>query len=151
LSPSQTSLILTVLMATSLAADLLLIPLLEHLPGRSLVRAAAGVAAVIYPVWLLVPWPSIKIGLLVLVRFSTIGWYQVLQGEAYASEPDRSGTVMAISSAGNLLGGGLIWLVGWVASQAGLQSAMWLLLLGPVGLWLFVPRSGSNHDGFQSQ
>jgi len=72
-------------MATSLAADLLLIPLLERFPGRTLVRTAAGTACLIYPVWLLIPWPSLKIGLLVLLRFSTIGWYQVRQGEAYAS------------------------------------------------------------------
>lgn len=150
-SPAQTSLLLALLMATSLAADLLLIPLLERVPGRSLVRATAGIAAVLYPIWLLVPLPAAKVGVLVLLRFATIGWYQVLQGEAFASEPDRSGTVMAITSVGSLLGGGLIWMVGWVASLAGLPLAMWLLLIGPVGLRLFVPRTTAKHDGFQPQ
>jgi len=150
-NPAQTSLILAVLMATNLAANLLLIPLLERVPGRTVVRTAARVAAIIYPAWLLVPTPAIKIGLLVLLRLSTIGWYQVLQAEAYASEPDRSGTVMAITSVGSMLGGGWVWLVGWLAGQAGLQTAMWLLLAGPLGLWLFVPRTVPKYDGFQRQ
>jgi hypothetical protein len=34
----------------------------------------------------------------------------------------------------------LAWLVGWVAGQAGLPAAMWLLLFGPVSLALFIPR-----------
>ena len=150
-TPSQTSLLLALLMATSLAADLLLIPLLERIPGRSLVRATARIATVLYPIWLLAPFPAVKVGLLVVLRFATIGWYQVLQGEAFASEPDRSGTVMAVGSVGSLLGGSLIWLVGWVAGLAGLQLAMWLLLIGPVGLWLFVPKTTAKNDGFQPQ
>ncbi len=144
LTAAQSSLVLALLMGTSLAADLLLIPLLERIPGRKLVRTTAGAATLIYLTWLLAPWPGVKVGLLILLRFSTIGWYQVLQGEAYASEPGRSGTVIAIGSVGSLLGGGLIWLVGWIASQAGLQVAMWLLLIGPVGLRLFVPKPESK-------
>jgi len=78
--------------------------------------------------------------LMVGVRFSTIGWYQVLQGEAYAAVPGRSGTVMAITSAAGLIGGVIVWIVGIVANQAGLQAAMWLLLAAPVALVIFVPR-----------
>jgi len=33
-----------------------------------------------------------------------------------------------------------VMLVGWVASLAGLPTAMWLLLLAPVSLILFVPK-----------
>lgn len=140
MSPVQTSLVLTVLMLASLAADVLLIPVLERFPGRGVVRASALVSIGVYATWLLAPWPLVKIILLVILRFSTLGWYPVLQGEAYASVPGRSGTVMAISSIGGLLGGSMISLIGWIAGQAGLPAAMWLLLLGPVSLALFVPR-----------
>ena len=136
----QASLLLSVLMLTSLAADVALLPILERFPGRTVVRASAAITAVIYVTWLLVPWPFAKIALMILLRFSTLGWYQVLQGEAYASTPGRSGTVMAIGSVFGLLGGGMAWLVGWIASQTGLPAAMWLLLFGPVSLVLFVPR-----------
>ncbi|OGO41633.1 MAG: hypothetical protein A2W36_06740 [Chloroflexi bacterium RBG_16_58_14] len=140
-TPVQASLLLSVLMLTSLVADVALLPILERFPGRTVVRASAAITAVIYVTWLLVPWPFAKIALMILLRFSTLGWYQVLQGEAYASAPGRSGTVMAIGSVIGLLGGGMAWFVGWVASQAGLPAAMWLLLFGPVFLVLFVPRS----------
>jgi hypothetical protein len=49
---------------------------------------------------------------------------------------------MAINSLSGLLGGGLVWLVGWIAELAGLPAAMWLLLLGPISLALFTPRDG---------
>jgi FSR family fosmidomycin resistance protein-like MFS transporter len=138
-TPAQASLSLSVLMIASLAADLISIPLLERIPGRLLVRASAAVAIVIYTAWLLAPWPLVKIVLLLAIRFSTLGWYPVLQGEAYAAVPGRSGTVLAVTSLGGLAGGALTWLVGWLAGSAGLAAALWLLLLGPVSLLLFVP------------
>jgi len=140
LSPAQTSLTLSVLMVSSLVADLLLIVILERYPGCSVVRLSAAMAIAVYITWLLAPWPAVKVLLLVAIRFSTIGWYPVLQGEAYAAAPGRSGSVMALTSLGSILGGALIWLVGWAAGQAGLATAMWLLLLGPLCLVLFVPK-----------
>ena len=62
LPPAQTSLVLTALMIASLAADLLLIPLLERFPGRQVVRVSAAAALVVYPAFLLVPWIWVKIG-----------------------------------------------------------------------------------------
>ena len=140
-SPAQASLAIGALMLASLASDLVLIPLLERVPGRTVVRLSATASIFIYAAWLLAPWLLAKLVLLVAVRFSTIGWYQVLQGEAYAAAPGRSGTVMALTSAAGILGGGLTWLVGWTAGQAGLPVAMGLLLLGPLSLALFVPRT----------
>jgi FSR family fosmidomycin resistance protein-like MFS transporter len=140
-SPTQASLLLTVLMISSLVSDALLIPVLERFPGRLVVRASAAVTFVLYAALLVAPWPAVKIGLMVLVRFSTFGWYSVLQGEAYAALPGKSGTVMAVSSVVGLLGGLIAWLVGWVASLSGLPAAMWLLLAGPLSLALFVPRT----------
>ncbi len=107
-------------------------------------RFSAVLAAIVYPAWLLTPWLPVKIVLLVVIRLTTTGWYQVLQGEAYASVPGKSGTVMAISSLAGLAGGVLIWLVGWIAGQAGLNVAMWLLLIGPISLVLFVPPQKRN-------
>jgi FSR family fosmidomycin resistance protein-like MFS transporter len=138
-SPAQAGLVIGLWMASGLASDLLLIPVLEHASGRSVVRFSAAIAVLVYPAWLLAPWVAVKIVLLALLRLSTLGWYPVLQGEAYASLPGRSGTVMAIGSLAGLFGGGLTWLVGWTANQAGLPAAMWLLLIGPLSLVLFIP------------
>jgi len=138
-TPAQASLLLSILMLAGLAADLILIPLLERLPGRLVVRASAALALLAYPAWLLAPWPAVKVALMIATRLSTLGWYQVLQGEAYAAAPGRSGTVMALNSLSGLLVGAFAWLVGWTANRVGLSIAMWLLLLGPLSLVLFVP------------
>ena len=139
-STAQASLLLSVLMGAGLISNLALIPLLERVPGRTVVRWSSAATLLIYPLWLLLPWVWAKIGLAILLKLVTLGWYEVLQGEAYASVPGRSGTVMAIGSLSGILGGLIIGLVGWVAEQAGLPTAMWLLLAGPLILLLFVPR-----------
>jgi len=94
----------------------------------------------LFVAWLLVPAPMGKVVLLIALRLATLGWYPVLQGEAYAAAPGRSGVVNAVRSITGLIDAALATLVGWVASQAGLSSAMWLLLAGPLALALFVPR-----------
>jgi FSR family fosmidomycin resistance protein-like MFS transporter len=138
-SVAHAGLVLSGLMVSSLLADLALIPLLERVPGRRLVRTSAWIAIVVFSAWLLLPWPVVKVVLAIGIRFSTIGWYQVLSGEAYACAQGKTGTVMAIGSLSGLAGGGMAWLVGWVAGRAGLPAAMWLLLAGPVSLALLVP------------
>jgi len=46
----------------------------------------------------------------------------------------------AVQSLGGLAAGAIAGLIGWVAGLAGLQTAMWLLLFGPLCLTAFVPR-----------
>jgi len=140
MSIAKASLMMSVLMLVGLISNVLLIPLLERFPGRKLVRLSAGLAGVLYVAWLLVPWLWAKIGLIILIKLVTLGWYEVLQCEAFATVPGRSGTVMAINSVIGLLGGGVSFVIGLVAAQAGLPAAMWILLLGPISLVLFVPR-----------
>ncbi len=144
LSPAQVSLLLSLLMLCGLLSDILLIPLLERFPGRAVVRLSAGVVAALYAAWLLAPWLWAKIALVIVIKLTTLGWYQVLKGEAYAAAPGRSGTVGAISSVAGALSSGAAWFVGWVAAQLGLPVAMWLLLLGPLSLSLFVPPPASE-------
>jgi MFS transporter, FSR family, fosmidomycin resistance protein len=138
-SVAQASLMLSILMGASLISNILLIPILERFSGRKVVRLSAGVTAVLYALWLLAPWLWVKIGLIIVIKLATLGWYEVLQGEAFATIPGRSGTVMAINSIVGLLGGGISFLVGWVAARAGLPAAMWILIAGPLSLALFVP------------
>jgi len=140
MSVAKASLMMSVLMLVGLISNILLIPLLERVPGRKLVRISAGLAGALYIAWLLVPWFWAKIGLIILIKLVTLGWYEVLQGEAFATIPGKSGTVMAINSVIGLLGGAIAFLIGLVAAQAGLPAAMWILLLGPLTLVLFVPR-----------
>ena len=140
LSPAQVGVMLGIMMAAGVLKNILLIPILEHFPGRRVVRISALFASLLYTAFLFSPWPQVKLMLAVAVHFSTFGWYEVLQGEAYAALPGRSGTVMAINSVMGVLGGVLVWLIGWAADYAGLQTAMWLLIAGPLSLLIFMPR-----------
>ena len=141
MTTAQSSLMMSAVMLASLVSDIIVIPLLERLPGRSVVRVSAAVALVLYPLWLLAPWLWAKVLLALALKLSVLGWYPVLQGEAFAAVPGHSGTVMAINSLAGLLGGLIPWTIGLVAYQAGLPAAMWLLLLGPLSLVLFVPKA----------
>jgi MFS transporter, FSR family, fosmidomycin resistance protein len=136
---TQTSLLFGLFMGASLLSDVAMVYLLERYPGRGVVRFSAGVIAVLYPAWLLLPGLGFKIVLAFAIKLLTLGWYTVLQGESYASLPERKGTLLAIQSTAGIFGGLLPWLVGWLAGQYGLQSAMWLLWAGPLSLLLFVP------------
>jgi len=140
LSAAQASLIFGVYMTANLVADIVAIPLLERFSGRSVVRVTAAFSILVYAALLLSPWILVKIALLVILPFTTAGWYAVLQGEAYASIPGRSGTVMAVTSLAAMGLAALTTAIGWVAGQAGLPAAMWLLILGPVSLVLLVPH-----------
>jgi hypothetical protein len=131
---------MSVLMLAGLVSNIMLIPMLEKFQGRNIVRISACVTGVLYVAWLVTPWLWAKIGLIILIRLVSLGWYEVLQGEAFASIPGRSGTVMATNSIMGLLGGGISFFIGWFAAQAGLPAAMWLLLAGPICLVLFVPK-----------
>jgi FSR family fosmidomycin resistance protein-like MFS transporter len=144
LSVAQASLMMSVIMGAGLVSNIVLIPLLERVPGRRLVRISAAVSGVLYAAWLLVPWLWAKISLIVLIKLVTLGWYEVLQGEAFGEVPGRSGTVLAINSIIGVLGGGIAFLIGWVAARAGLQAALWILLAGPISLVLFVPRQSQT-------
>jgi hypothetical protein len=53
---------------------------------------------------------------------------------------------MATNSIMGLLGGGISFFIGWLAAQAGLPAAMWLLLAGPVCLVIFVPKPAPAHQ-----
>lgn len=141
LSVAQASLMMSVLMLAGLVSNIVLVPMLERFPGRNLVRISAGMTGILYAAWLLAPWLWVKIGLIILIKLVGMGWYEVLQGEAFAAVPGRSGTVMASNSVIGVLGGGISFFIGWVAAQAGLPAAMWILLIGPISLFLFVPRT----------
>lgn len=141
---AQASLVLSVVMAGSLLSDLLAVPLLERFSGRSLVRYSSAISAILFAAFLLVPWLTAKIILAFLVKVSTLGWYAIMKGEAYAAARGRSGAQNAVDSLLGVVSGAIPWLVGWAASQVGLQSAMWLLLAGPLALLLWVPRPDKN-------
>jgi FSR family fosmidomycin resistance protein-like MFS transporter len=139
ISPAQASLVASLLMLSGLAGDFLTVRLLDRLPGRRLVRISAGLVALLYAAWLLSPGVAAKLLLLVVLGISRLGWYAVLQGEAYRELPGRSGTVMAVTALAAFAGGAVSAGLGFAAERLGLGGAMWLLIIGPVALAWLVP------------
>jgi FSR family fosmidomycin resistance protein-like MFS transporter len=139
-SAAAASAALVVMSAVGFAGDVLLIPMLERVRGLRLLRWSSAAVLGLYVAWLLIDWLPAKYGLLALVGLGATGWYQVLQGRAYATLPGRSGTVMAVGSLGGLVGSLIPLGLGWVAEQHGLTAALWCLAVGPLSLILFLPR-----------
>jgi FSR family fosmidomycin resistance protein-like MFS transporter len=146
-SETQASLLLSFFMVAALASDLIVVRLLERFPGLRVVRWSAVVIAVLFPAWLLIPGLAAKIGLIFAIKLLTLGWYTVLMGEAFAAMPERKGTLLALLSVSGVIGSLFPWLVGWAAGQVGLQSAMWLLLAGPLSLLILLPSPRTREAG----
>ncbi len=119
---------------SSLVGDFLLIPLLEKVEGLQYLRWSVVLELVLFPAFLLVPWIGWKLVLAGLLGFFNSGWYAILQGRLYTALPSKSASIMVLSNLAGLLGGLLPLVIGLVADGFGLQTAMWMLLAGPIAL-----------------
>jgi MFS transporter, FSR family, fosmidomycin resistance protein len=140
LAGPQLALALAAFTTFGLLGDAISLPLLDRIPGRRLVQISSVISAGIYAAMLLLHAPLLKLAALLLLGATRLGWYPVLQGEAFAVAPRRAGSVLALTSLSGLLAAGLAGVVGWFAAHAGLTAAMWLLLAGPACLLAFMPR-----------
>jgi FSR family fosmidomycin resistance protein-like MFS transporter len=125
-------------LGAGLFGGLLVIPMVERLPGALYLRVSALLQLALYPAFLLVPSLPAKLAILLLLSLSTAGWYPVLMAGVYSAMPGRSGTVMTMTDLFNLAGGLIPAAIGLIASGAGLSLAMWLLLLSPLAILLAV-------------
>jgi FSR family fosmidomycin resistance protein-like MFS transporter len=123
-----------------LAGDWLLLWVLRRARGTSYLRATALGALAVYPLFLLVPDYGTKLVLVGLLGLLNSGWYAIPKARLYASLPGRSGAAVAVGGIGGLLGASVPLVLGFVAGSAGLGATMWILLLAPVALLLWVPR-----------
>jgi len=105
------------------------------------VRISAALVAGLYALWLWLPGLPAKLILLVVIGVGRLGWYAVLQGEAYATRPGSSGTVMAVNALSAFAAGAVSAGLGYAAQHLGLGGAMWLLIIGPLALTLLIPTS----------
>ncbi len=146
-TPAQAGVGVAVWSGFGLLGDFLLIPLLERptqksgqaVKGLDYLRVSVIIELVLYPIFLLVPDFWVKLVLLGLMGLFNAGWYAILKGQLYASMPGQSGTVMTLGSVSGLVGQLIPLGVGVLAQAVGLDGAMWILLLGPVALWIGIP------------
>ncbi|MDI6770048.1 MAG: MFS transporter [Anaerolineales bacterium] len=139
LAPAQAALAVAVWTGLGLLGDLLLIPLLEKVRGLDYLRISVIIELVLFPAFLLTPNIWLKMVLLGLLGFFNSGWYAILQARLYAAMPGQSGTVMTVGNVTGLFGRLLPFGIGLAAETFGLGAAIWLLLLGPVALFIGLP------------
>ena len=140
-SPARAGLALAIWTGASLVSDFLLIPLLDRVPDLKYLRISALIVLFVFPAFLLVKNPGVKLVLIGLLGFLNAGWYAIPQGHLYAEMPEQSGTVMAVGNIFGLLGSLIPLGIGFTAQKFGLNVAIWLVILGPLILVLGLPRT----------
>jgi len=144
LSPMQAVLAVTVWTVVGLLGDFLLIPLLEKVRGLDYLRVSVILELILFPAFLLVPNIFLKLILLAFLGLFNSGWYAILQAKLYASMPEGlSSTAIAVGNVTGFFGKLLPFGLGLAAQAFGLGAAMWLLLAGPIALFIGLPRSDS--------
>ena len=141
-SESKAALTLSVWLGVSLLGNLLLIPLLERVRGLTYLRYSVVVVLLLYPAFLLAPTFGLKLIVVGLLGFASAGWYSILQGQAYSSLPGRSGTIVALGNVFGIFASVIPFVIGVVSTNWGLDTAMWLLLAGPVVLLFGLMEGG---------
>lgn len=139
LSRGTAALAVSVVLGADLAGNFAVLRLLRTAGGLVYLRASAVVAAGLFVAFLLVPG-VVKLVPLAALGAMTAGWYPILKARLYDELPGRSGTAMTLGSLMGPLGSAAPLAVGFLAGAAGLDAALWLLLLGPATLLALVPR-----------
>lgn len=143
-TPAQAAASVAVWTGVGLVGDFLLIPLLEKVKGLDYLRWSVLIELVLFPLFLLASPPWLKLVLAGAMGFFNAGWYAILKGNLFSAMPEQSGTALALNSLSGIVGKLIPFLIGLAAQIFGLQSALWLLLAGPIALLLGLPRSTSN-------
>ncbi|MBI3162269.1 MAG: hypothetical protein HYZ23_07150 [Chloroflexi bacterium] len=104
-------------------------------------RLTAAAQLIFFPLFLLIPGFIPKLAVIILVNFANTGWYPILQGRLYSSLPGQSASILAIGAVTTPLAKFFPFFIGFLADQFGLQTAMWILLLGPIALLIGLPRN----------
>jgi MFS transporter, FSR family, fosmidomycin resistance protein len=141
----QAGIAVTVWLAIGLVTDFLFIPFIDRQRDSiQFVRATALMEIFAFAGFLLIPGFVFKLIFVIAVNLFNTGWYPILQGRLYSSLPGQSASVMAIGSVTAPVAKFFPFLIGFLADQFGLQTAMWILLLGPLALLIGLPRRSNQ-------
>jgi FSR family fosmidomycin resistance protein-like MFS transporter len=123
-----------------LVGGLGIVAMLRRVAGLSYLRVSALLALVLYPAFLLVPTAGAKLVLVAALGLVTAGWYSIPKARLYAAMPGQSGAAITLGSLAGVIRAAAPLAIGLVAERSGLGTAMWLLLVAPLGLLLLLPR-----------
>lgn len=142
---TQAGIAVTVWLVMGLITDLLFIPYVDRQKDTlKFLRTTAILNSIAFVGFMLVPGFIPKIVLVILVNLFNTGWYPILQGRLYSTLPGQSASLLAIGAVTTPLAKLLPLLIGILADQFGLQSTMWILLLGPLALLIGLPKNSQR-------
>jgi FSR family fosmidomycin resistance protein-like MFS transporter len=141
LSAANAAFVLAIYTGIGLIGDLLFIPLLERVKGLNYLRVSVILECILLPLFLLSSILWLKLTLLAFIGLFVVGWYAILKANLFSSMQGQSGTAQALGSVSGIVGKLIPLGIGLVAQAYGLQTAMWLLLAGPIALLIGLPRS----------
>ena len=142
---TQAGIAVTVWLAMGLISDFLFIPIIDRqTDSLRFIRTSALLELFAFAIFLLTPGFIPKLILVIIVNLFNTGWYPILQGRLYSSLPGQSASIMAIGSVTAPVSKFFPFLIGFLADQFGLQTAMWILILGPIALLMGLPERSNN-------
>ena len=142
---AQAGIAVIVWLIMGLITDFLFIPYVDKQKDTiQYLRRTAFLNTIAFIGFMLVPGFIPKIIFIILVNLFNTGWYPILQGRLYSSLPGQSASVMAIGAVTDPLMKLLPLLIGVLADQFGLDTAMWILILGPLALLIGLPQNGQK-------
>jgi len=138
---AQAGVAVTVWLAMGLVTDFLFIPFIEKQKDSiQLIRRTALLEVFAFAIFLVTPGFIPKLIIVIFVNLLNTGWYPILLGRLYSSLPGQSASLMAIGSVTAPVAKFFPFMIGFLADQFGLQTAMWILILGPAALLIGLPR-----------
>jgi FSR family fosmidomycin resistance protein-like MFS transporter len=142
---TQAGIAVTVWLAMGLVTDFLFIPFIDRQrDSLRFVRVTALMELLAFAIFLLTPGFIPKLIIVIIVNLFNTGWYPILQGRLYSSLPGQSASLMAIGSVTAPFAKFFPFVIGFLADRVGLQTAMWILLLGPIALLIGLPQRNTR-------
>ena len=141
-SETQAGIAVTIWLILGMIMDFAFIPFIDHQPDSiKYLRVTAILEVFAFAIFLLVPGLIPKMVAIVFVNFFNTGWYPILQGRLYSNLPGQSASIMAIGAVTTPIAKFFPLAIGFLADQFGLQTALWILILGPIALIIGLPGS----------
>jgi MFS transporter, FSR family, fosmidomycin resistance protein len=109
--------------------------------GLDYLRVSVIIECILLPLFLFSSILWLKLMLLAFIGLFVVGWYAILKANLFSSMPGQSGTAQALGSVSGMIGKLIPLGIGFAAQAYGLQTAMWLLMAGPIALLISLPRN----------
>jgi len=140
-TPAQAALSVAVWTGVGLLGDFLLIPLVERIRGLDYLRISVIIELILFPIFLLSPQSWLKLIIIGIMGFFNSGWYAILKAKLFEAMHGQSGAALTLDNVSGLFGKLIPFGIGVAAYNFGIGTAMWLLLAGPIVLFIGLPKN----------